>query len=68
MISSFNFTLGRILRDILRDDTAAKIKQLSQGLRDLRADFDTGVVIHTATVSFRMHEGVSILGEDTIFP
>jgi len=66
VLSSLNFTLGRILRDIFLDNTAGKIKELSQRLLDLRTDFDTGLAIHTATVSFRIHEGVSILGDDAI--
>ena len=40
---------------------------MSQMFLDLRHDFDTGVAIHTATVSFRIHESVSILGEEHPF-
>jgi hypothetical protein len=44
-------------------DTAGKIDQLSQGLLGLRADFDTGLAIHAATMSFPIREGVDTLRE-----
>jgi hypothetical protein len=54
---------GRILRNTLLENTSGKIKDLSNGLLNLRANFDTGIAIHTATISFRFQQGMSVLGK-----
>lgn len=43
--------------------TPTKIARMSQNLVNLRGEFDTGVAVQTAVVSFRIREDVTTLCE-----
>jgi hypothetical protein len=42
-------------------DNAGTIKKLTQGLHDLKKDFDSGVSIQTAITSFQIQEDVGTI-------
>ncbi|KAF7980607.1 hypothetical protein HWV62_37382 [Athelia sp. TMB] len=52
---------GRVLREKLGASTPAKVARMSKSLTALRSQFDTGVAVQIAMVSFRMHEDVTTL-------
>jgi len=43
-------------------DATATIDRLSQNLLDLKNDFDSGLAVQTAVVSFRTHQDLATLG------
>ena len=53
-----HLTLGRTLHGLVKDN-AGTIDKLTQGLLNLKKDFDSDVTIQTAIVSFRIQEDVS---------
>ncbi|KIM77597.1 hypothetical protein PILCRDRAFT_614766 [Piloderma croceum F 1598] len=56
----------RTLRGMLKDN-AGTIEKLTQNLLDLKKEFDSGVGVHTAIVSFRIQEDVGkILTKQTL--
>ena len=58
---------GRVLREKLGASTPAKVARMSKSLTALRSQFDTGVAVQIAMVSFRMHEDVTTLRESSVF-
>jgi hypothetical protein len=58
--SIVSFVADRTLRGMLNDN-AGTIDRLRQCLLDLKRDFDGGVTIQTAIVSFRTHEDVATI-------
>ncbi|KZP31356.1 hypothetical protein FIBSPDRAFT_974829 [Athelia psychrophila] len=51
----------RILRETMGATTPAKVAGMARNLISLRQQFDTGVAIQTATITFRTHKDVTAL-------
>ncbi|KZP27192.1 hypothetical protein FIBSPDRAFT_1001759 [Athelia psychrophila] len=55
---------GRLLRETMGASTPAKVAAMAQNLITLRSQFDTGVVVQIATISFRIQTDVTTLLEN----
>ena len=54
---------GRLLRETMGASTSAKVAGMVQSFNNLRGEFDTGVAVQTAVLSFRIQEDVTTLRE-----
>ncbi|KZP27218.1 hypothetical protein FIBSPDRAFT_948837 [Athelia psychrophila] len=52
---------GRLLRETMGASTPAKVAGMAQNLINLRGQFDTGVAVQIATISFRIQTDVTTL-------
>ena len=53
--------IGRVLKEAMGASTPAKVARMMDSLTTLNDQFNTGVTIQIATVSFRIQEDVAIL-------
>ncbi|KZP15684.1 hypothetical protein FIBSPDRAFT_977365 [Athelia psychrophila] len=58
---------GRLLRETMGASTPAKVAGMAQNLISLRQQFDTGVAIQTATITFRTHKDVTDILKNQTF-
>lgn len=54
---------GRLLRETMGASTPAKVAGMAQSLITLRGQFDTGVAVQIATISFRIQTDVTTIRE-----
>ena len=54
---------GRVLKEVMGASTPAKVSRMVDSLTTLHGQFNTGITVQIATVSFRVQEDVAILRE-----